>query len=168
MNQLRLWNRYQIGILSALMLKLFALVIFCISGKTFVPIAFSKPKYDYTSLNTILSWWYPIIAILHIFERMFVVMLESCQPQTENSVSSKKGKKFSRKKLLQFRKISNDLITVLQASNWAKFNWIIKKIILLFRNSVVMLNLGDMYSRVNKTEAFVLQGILLVHKKLKI
>jgi len=73
MNQLRLWNRYQIGILSALMLKLFALVIFCISGKTFVPIAFSKPKYDYTSLNTILSWWYPIIAILHIFERMFVV-----------------------------------------------------------------------------------------------
>ncbi len=28
---------------------------------------------DYTSLYTILSWWYPRIAILRLFERMFVV-----------------------------------------------------------------------------------------------
>jgi hypothetical protein len=28
---------------------------------------------DYTSLYNILSWWYPRIAILRLFERMFVV-----------------------------------------------------------------------------------------------
>jgi len=34
---------------------------------------FDKFIIDYTSLYTILPWWYPRIAILHLFERMFVV-----------------------------------------------------------------------------------------------